>query len=82
MPRQTLHIQKTEVSENRIICFMNNACPIDQFDFIKQKLQICDLKYSAKYCFGLFLTAKFTSNLERKQGEHVIITYTNSYRKS
>lgn len=82
MPRQTSHIQKTEVSDNRKIWFVINAHPIDQFDFIKQKLQICDLKYSAKYCFGLFLTGKLTSNLvHEEQGEHVI-SYINSYRKS
>lgn len=78
MPRQTSHIQKTEVSDNRKIWFVNNACPIDQFGFIEQKLQIRDLKYSAKYCFGLFLTGKLTSNLVHEEQSEYVITFINS----
>lgn len=43
MPRQNLHIQKAEIKDNKRICFMNNRYPMDQFEFIEQKFQICDL---------------------------------------
>lgn len=56
MPRQSLYIQKTEINDSKRTCFMNNTYPMDQFEFIEQKLQLCALKYSVKCCFGFFFT--------------------------
>lgn len=43
MPWQSLHIPETKLNDNGRVWFMKNAYPMNQFEFIEQKLQNCGL---------------------------------------